>query len=99
MSIFSQWKARELKWNLDVPWMTEAEAGAFKMFRRTAEVSAFRVRYCEGMPLDKHGNPKKCTNEVPKVDKDDGTPAKPYCSRRCHDSVNESDEDEPDESA
>lgn len=86
MTMFSQWKARDLKWNLDISWMTEVEAAAFNAFRKSGEISSFRISYCQGEPLDKDEKPVKCTNEVPTITDDQGQQVKLYCSRRCHDS-------------
>jgi hypothetical protein len=84
--MFSSWKSGELRWNLDIPWMTEAERGAFKTLRSTGGLSSFRITYCEGRPI-KDGKPVRCANEIPRVTNDQGQQVKRYCSRRCHDSI------------
>lgn len=82
--MFSAMKRNELKWKLGIPWMTEVEQKALKHHVKSGNISIFRLSTC-GAP--------ECENDVPNAKDDEtGELAKPYCSKPCHDIVNEKDE-------
>ena len=93
MTMFSEFKSRSLKWNLNFPWMTRTERDSLKSFRRTGEITSFRIQYCEGRPLDKDKNPQVCPNEVPIVKDNQGNQIKRFCSKRCHDTIEKKESD------
>jgi hypothetical protein len=88
MSLFADWKAGDLKWNMERSWMSHAERKALKKFRDSGHVSSFRILICKGAPEDKDGTARPCRGEVPILVNDDGQQIKLYCSKDCYDSIN-----------
>lgn len=95
-----------MKWKLDLPYMTKAERATFKRMRSKGEITVHRTRMCQGilnMDADTVTPAAPCEEEIPLVDGDDGQPAKRYCSQKCYvrteEPVDESTEEDEDESA
>lgn len=80
-----------MKWKLSVLWMTVAEQIELHRLRTSGKVSAFRIRICAGEP---EGG---CSEEVPRIDDEDGQPLKLFCSKRCYDSKHLDEDDDDDE--